>query len=308
MNWKTVAAFPDYEVSDQGEVRRVTAKTGTRVGKVMSPSFQQSGHSYIGLMRNGKQVRTMRCRLVAEAFIGPPPRGAKVHHRNLNVSDDRVENLEYVTTSEIRRAYLRASGHTPHDERCREPDPSPTRFRGSVNPRRPRWRPIAGFESTYHVSDTGVVRRMAPGPGTQIGRALVLRTSNSGYARVGLYDKPRARTVCVHRLVTMAFIGPCPQGAQVNHRDGNKLNNRADNLEYVTAAQNQQHRYKVLGHNNCPSGEARKEAKLTDKKVMMIRNAKGGRGLVARLAREHRVSSSLISMIRSGRVWKHLVR
>lgn len=249
----------------------------------------------------------MRCRLVAAAFIGPPPTGTKIHHRNLNVSDDRAENLEYVTTSEIRRTYLRASGHTPHDERPRIQEPSPIRFSGAVNRHRPVWRPILGFASTYHVSDTGSVRRMASGPGTHIGRVRVLRISNTGYARVGLYDKPRATTASVHRLVARAFIGPCPRGAQVNHRDGNKLNNRADNLEYVTGAQNQQHRYKVLGRNNCPRGEARPEAKLTEADVRAIRGATGGRGLVARLAREYRVTSGLISQIRIGLVWKHVV-
>ena len=55
---------------------------------------------------------------------------------------------------------------------------------------------------------------------------------------------PQYRTALVHRLVAASFLGlpPSPEHSQVNHKDGNKSNNAVENLEYVTAAENNAHR------------------------------------------------------------------
>lgn len=50
-----------------------------------------------------------------------------------------------------------------------------------------------------------------------------------------------------HRLVWVHNNGPIPKGVEVNHKDGDKTNNRLDNLELVTHAKNIEHSYRVLG-------------------------------------------------------------
>lgn len=69
------------------------------------------------------------------------------------------------------------------------------------------------------------------------GKELAQYTDKGGYLRAVLAGTHRL----VHRIVAEAVLGPCPEGLVVNHKDGNKLNNMPDNLEYVTQAENVRH-------------------------------------------------------------------
>jgi hypothetical protein len=71
-------------------------------------------------------------------------------------------------------------------------------------------------------------------------------TSDKGYKTILIRDNGRERTVFVHRLVALAFVPNPDNKPQVNHKDGNKANNRPDNLEWVTNAENMRHRCDVL--------------------------------------------------------------
>ncbi len=95
------------------------------------------------------------------------------------------------------------------------------------------WKPCVGFENFYEVSDLGRVRRTGKD-------VLAFKKHSGGYVMVCLHvNRPAYRTV--HSLVCEAFIGPRPEGAEINHRDANKQNNYPSNLEYVTHAENMRH-------------------------------------------------------------------
>lgn len=110
------------------------------------------------------------------------------------------------------------------------------------------WRPVVGFEGFYSVSDHGRVRRDIRGKRTHAGRMISLVPTSAEYFNVTL-TKPGGTRMCryVHQLVANAFHGPCPPKHEVNHKDGNRVNNRPANLEYVTHSENVRHAIYVLG-------------------------------------------------------------
>lgn len=111
------------------------------------------------------------------------------------------------------------------------------------------WRDVEGYQGRYQVSNMGRVRsldRMSPtkcnAVKTTSGRILSNRVATKGYRQVILYHgDSNGKSFRVHRLVAEAFL-PNPEGkAQINHKDLNKANNCADNLEWVTPRENVQH-------------------------------------------------------------------
>lgn len=96
------------------------------------------------------------------------------------------------------------------------------------------WRDIIGYEGLYQVSNLGRIMNSK-------GLILKQRAQNSGYNIVHLYACSKRRAFTVHRIVARTFIEIVPGKEYVNHKDGNKLNNQADNLEWCTAKENEQH-------------------------------------------------------------------
>lgn len=106
------------------------------------------------------------------------------------------------------------------------------------------WKDIKGYEGLYQVSNLGNVKSI-PRPRTK-GGILKQRKSNSGYSQVRFTKEHKGYMLYVHRLVAQAFITNPNNLPQVNHKDGNKQNNRADNLEWITSQDNVLHRFRVL--------------------------------------------------------------
>lgn len=97
------------------------------------------------------------------------------------------------------------------------------------------WKDVAGYEGLYQVSNMGNVRSL-PRPRTS-GR-IMSQSMARGYKKVALCSNGGVKWVKVHRLVAETFI-PNPNGLpQVNHKDENKLNNVAENLEWCDGKYN----------------------------------------------------------------------
>jgi hypothetical protein len=102
------------------------------------------------------------------------------------------------------------------------------------------------------------------------GKVLRGGRNSKGYLTVSLYDgssPKRPKSFLIHRLIAEAFLGP--SDLQINHKDGNKQNNRIENLEWVTLQQNVDHCRHVLGKDGC--GERSPRCKIPSATVERIR-------------------------------------
>jgi len=99
------------------------------------------------------------------------------------------------------------------------------------------WKPIEEFSSTYVISSHGTIKCL------KNKKLLTVkpRVDRAGYQTVRFTHIGQTHTRYVHRLVAAAFVPNNLNKQLVNHRNGNKLDNRPKNLEWVTHAENIQH-------------------------------------------------------------------
>lgn len=100
---------------------------------------------------------------------------------------------------------------------------------------------IKGFEGLYEISNLGNIKSLV----NRYSKVNILKygISNSGYATITLCKNKKKYTKTIHRIMAETFFGYST--LQVNHKDGNKLNNNILNLEYVTKSENTRHAIKA---------------------------------------------------------------
>jgi hypothetical protein len=95
------------------------------------------------------------------------------------------------------------------------------------------WRDIIGYEGLYQVSNIGNVKGII--------KTLKPNKTSKGYLHISLYKNRISKTFKLHRIVAQNFISNPENKLEVNHMDGNKLNNKIDNLEWNTRFENNKH-------------------------------------------------------------------
>lgn len=127
-----------------------------------------------------------------------------------------------------------------------------------------KWKDINNYEGIYQVSNLGRIkslerfRKTRKFNGEQTGyiqeeslrKLKVVERNNTKYNQITLIKDGKPKTFYVHRLVAKAFIKNPHNKYYVNHKDGNGLNNKVDNLEWVTNKQNQKHSANILKNNH----------------------------------------------------------
>jgi len=161
-----------------------------------------------------------------------------------------------------------------------------------------QFKPVVGWEGLYDVSDDGrvwSVRRAS----------FKAATKNSdGYEYVQLWEHNRPKLRAVHHLVLTAFVGKRPAGGECNHLDGNKSNNRAENLEWTTRSGNNQHAYD-LGLKHPKSGSRNGRAKLTEGRVRMAKAMhRSGQFRIEELGHVFGVTGCTVRRAITGETWK----
>lgn len=169
------------------------------------------------------------------------------------------------------------------------------------------WKDIPGFEGLYQASTLGRIRSVdrtescvLRGKEITRGRAgRVLRQAvSNGYPFVNLCKDGVSHVTKTHKLVAITFIGPQEDGMTVNHKDLNKKNNRVENLEYVTQAENIRHALE--------NGAFDSHCLLSPEDVLEAKNLYSDGMSSAELAERFGVSIQVIQGALSGRNYGHI--
>lgn len=228
--WKDIDGYDGhYQVSNLGRVR---SDRGIRASGWLElrPSPNAYAQPRVTLYKDGKPKPAMIARLIAAAFIQSDMEDYVVRHYDADPMNNRCDNL-----------YLIPRCNKP--VQCCEPTINGIDLPGE------KWKTIKSLDGRFAVSNMGRVKNL-----WQRRRNPILHqvTTKAGYKQVQIQINGQKITPSVHRLVAYHF---CRKPAdfheqsnryyQVNHKDENPANNRADNLEWVTCKENINY-----GHHN----------------------------------------------------------
>lgn len=167
------------------------------------------------------------------------------------------------------------------------------------------WKDAIGWEGIYKVSNLGRVKCNVVDEYRHEEYLLTQTETNKGYLRVKLSrgkDNKFNKNSSVHILVAKAFIQNPKNKKTVNHKKGNKKDNRATELEWATVQENTIHAYKN-GLITIKSGQDSSKAKLRNDLVMGIFNEEGK---TINISKKYGISQNTVSDIKAGRSWGHI--
>lgn len=172
------------------------------------------------------------------------------------------------------------------------------------------WKDVVGYEGCYQVSNLGRVkslsRELNVKNAVRITKERIIANSNNGagYLVCALSKKMKRKSILTHRLVAIAFIDNKENLQEVNHKDGNKNNNCAYNLEWCTRQENINHSWdKKL--TNC-IGEGHHNSILNNTIVAEMRNKySGGNYSYKKLSEEYGINMFTIRNVIKRYTWNH---
>lgn len=231
--WKDVKGFEGrYQVSNMGRVRYPdtwitrpypngnTASIRTRKGAIKKVILNRYGYSVAITQKGCKDRETIPvCKLVASHFGEGYEDGMQIIHVDGDISNNRIDNLSFKWMEDL-----------PGEQ----------------------WKPIKNFEGLYEVSNMGRFRSVYKYKNTIVRngtsaiipvrpKLLYLDKTQSGYYHVVLFKESKRYEYSAHRLVALHFCEGYKRGYVVNHKDEDKSNNRADNLEWCTELYNRRY-------------------------------------------------------------------
>jgi hypothetical protein len=167
------------------------------------------------------------------------------------------------------------------------------------------WKDVIGYEGYYQVSNKGRVRGLTRTVGAANKKTKIIKgrlkvpTMNEyrGYLQIVLSKKGKNKTFKIHRLVAIVFIENVKNLQDVNHKDGDKLNNNVTNLEWVTRKDNIIHAY---DNGLQKHGENRVGAKLKDYEAREIYSL-ANEGLLSQIdiAKLYGITQQAVSQIKN---------
>lgn len=269
------------EVSNKGRVKGVRTK-------FLKPFFGKAGYQMIRLYfpyQIPKSKTFSVHRLCWQAFHGEIPKGFVINHKNYNTSDNRLENLECITQA--------ANNVHARKRKFKRKDKSIYCKIDTLYPE--IWKEHPTLER--EISNYGRMKCLK-----KTGRGITVGTlNNNGYLMLRINGKGYLSS----RLVAETFIGSIPDKFVVNHKDGNKTNNRADNLEICSFSDNVLHSY-TANLNRKRVGEEMFH-KITEKQVLSIYDSYIKGNTKTEIAKKYNISRGHVLCIIRGQSWSHLM-
>jgi hypothetical protein len=162
------------------------------------------------------------------------------------------------------------------------------------------WKPVEGYEGIYEISNYGRVAVLKNGE-----RFIRKVNTATSYLSVSLRKRPQDTTqksANVHALVAAAFLGKRPEGYIIRHLDGNRHNNRADNLAYGTPKENINDAIRHGTYKGSQNGRAQ----LNEVTVKAIKLLLQKEVAVAEISKAIGVPGPVLHAIKQNRNWQHV--
>jgi predicted XRE-type DNA-binding protein len=170
------------------------------------------------------------------------------------------------------------------------------------------WKDIKGYEGYYQVSSLGNVKslyRIDIKGQKRCERILKLSLKHTGYLNVNLSKDCIKKYYRVHRLVAFAFLENPMNKPQVNHKNGEKTDNKVENLEWCTGSENTIHSFKNK-LQPLPLGTKNSQSKLSESDVLEIKKLLLKKVKQKEIAKIFEISIPSVSNIKRNKNWIHI--
>lgn len=169
------------------------------------------------------------------------------------------------------------------------------------------WKNIPEYENLYMISDTGKIKRISTRYGNPSRRILKQTLDIHNYLYVTLSKNGICKKHKVHKLVLVSFTGPRPPEMVARHLDGNKHNNKLNNLLWGTRVENEKDKIKHGRFNHGISlGSKHGKSKLTEEDVIKIKHMLKNNENQHTIAKMFNVHHTTISCIKRNIIWRHI--
>jgi len=174
------------------------------------------------------------------------------------------------------------------------------------------WKDIKDYENIYQISNLGRVKRLERKVIDTLKRIytypekiLTGDHSKSDYTKITLVKNRKNKVFRIHRLVAITFIPNLENKREVNHKDGNKLNNNIANLEWVSPSENIRHAFNA--GLSTQKGSKNNFSKLTEDQVKEIfKLAATSKFTQTEIAKKFKISRTTVSDIKNKKRWGYL--